>query len=110
MLFLRKYYTVIIALILIITSTIILSFNLKHSGGAGFIRSLVLETAAPLENIVNSSMSCIGGVWKRYIFFVGLEEENRKLRREIFSLRGELNRYKEMYLDGMRLKKTSQIK
>lgn len=69
-----------------------------------------MEAAAPLENIINSSMGGIGGVWRRYIFFAGLEEENRKLRREIVSLRGEINQYREMYLEGMRLKKLLNLK
>jgi rod shape-determining protein MreC len=55
-------------------------------------------------------MGGIGGVWRRYIFFAGLEEENRKLRREIVSLRGEINQYREMYLEGMRLKKLLNLK
>ncbi len=105
-----KYQTIIIASILLIASIIILSFNLKQLGGTGFIRRLVLETAAPLENIINSSMGGISGVWRRYIFFVGLEEENRKLRGEIVSLRGEVNQYREMYLEGMRLKKLLNLK
>jgi len=105
-----KYQTITIASILLIASIIILSFNLKQLGGPGFIRRLVLETAAPLENIINSSMGGISGIWRRYIFFVGLEEENRKLRGEIVSLRGEVNQYREMYLEGMRLKKLLNLK
>lgn len=69
-----------------------------------------MEAAAPLENIINSSMGGISGIWRRYIFFVGLEEENRKLRGEIVSLRGEINQYREMYLEGMRLKKLLNLK
>ncbi len=69
-----------------------------------------MEAAAPLGNIINSSMDGISGVWRRYIFFVGLEEENKKLRGEIVSLRGETNQYREMYLEGMRLKKLLNLK
>ncbi|MFB3926437.1 MAG: rod shape-determining protein MreC [Syntrophales bacterium] len=104
MLFPRKYQAITIASILIILSLIILSFNLKRPGEPGFIRKLVMEAASPLEAMITGSIDGIRGVWKRYIFLVGLEEENRALKRKIETLTNELVNYRESYLEGLRLK------
>jgi rod shape-determining protein MreC len=105
MLFPKKYQSIIIALIFIITSIIILSLNVGRPGGTGFLRKLVLEVATPLENIVDSSIECVNSMWERYIFLVGLEEKNRVLEKKVASLTKEVNYHREMYLEGMRLKK-----
>ena len=106
----KKYQSIIIASILIITSIIILSLNLRQPGGTSLLRKLVLEAATPLESVVNSSIECVSNIWKRYIFLVGLEEENRRLRKKVASLTKEINYYQEIYLEGMRLKKLLALK
>ena len=50
-------------------------------------------------------MGSVGGAWKRYLFLVGLEEENRELKKKIAALQGEVNDYREMSLEGGRLKR-----
>jgi rod shape-determining protein MreC len=104
MLFPKKYHTAVIASVLIIISLIILSLNLKRQGEAGFFRKLIIETATPFENAIGSAIHGIGNVWKRYIFLIGLEEENRKLKKKVDILTGELIKYREVYLEGLRLK------
>jgi len=110
MLFPKKYQPIIIALIFIIISIIILSLNLRQSGKTYLPRKLVLEAVTPLESIVNSSIEYMSSIWKRYIFLVGLEEENRKLRERVAALGKEINYYQEMYLEGMRLRKLLALK
>lgn len=100
----KKYRAAIVASVLIVISLIILSVNLKRQGEAGFFRNLIIETAAPLENAIRSAVRGIGNVWQRYIFLVGLEEENRNLKKKVDILTGELTQYREVYLEGLRLK------
>jgi rod shape-determining protein MreC len=110
MLFPKKYQTIIIALIFIIISVVILSLNLRQSGETYLPRKLVLEAITPLESVVSSSIEYLSNIWGRYIFLVGLEEKNRKLRKEKASLQKDVNYYREMYLEGMRLKKLLALK
>lgn len=110
MLFPKKYQPIIIALIFIIISIIILSFNLRQPQGTSLLRKLVMEAATPLESIVNSSIECVSNTWKKYIFLVGLEEENRKLRDRVAALGKEINYYQEMYFEGMRVRKLLALK
>jgi rod shape-determining protein MreC len=49
-------------------------------------------------------------MWKRYLFLVGLEDENRRLLHESAVLNDQINLYREGYLEGIRLRKLLSIK
>lgn len=100
----RKYQSIIIVSILAFIFLITLSLLFRASDETGFFKKLVLETVAPLEHVVNVSIHGIDAVWRRYIFLVGLEEENRKLRQRLALLAGQVNAYKEAHLEYERLK------
>ncbi|MDD2672108.1 MAG: rod shape-determining protein MreC [Syntrophales bacterium] len=104
MFFPKKYHAVTIASILIVLSLVILSFNLKRPDEVGFVRKLVMEVAAPIESLITGTFEGIRGVWKRYIFLVGVEDENRSLKKKVDSLTNEIIRYREAYLESTRLK------
>lgn len=101
----KKYLAVIVAFILIAVSLVILSQSLRRPGSPGIMKKLVFEVTAPVERGIHSSVDSVGGAWKRYLFLVGLEEENRELRKTIAALQGEVNYYREMSLEGSRLRK-----
>jgi rod shape-determining protein MreC len=101
----KKYLAVIVAFILIAVSLVILSQSLRRPGSPGIMKKLVFEVTAPVEQGIHTGVDSVGGAWKRYLFLVGLEEENRELRRKIAALQGEVNYYREMSLEGGRLKK-----
>ncbi len=110
MLFPKKYQSVIIACLLIIVSLILLSYSIKQPSKIGFFRRLVLETAAPFANIVTVSFEGLNEAWNRYIFLVGLEEENRRLKKGNALLTQETIKYREGYLEGTRLQKLLALK
>ncbi|HET6460579.1 MAG TPA: rod shape-determining protein MreC [Syntrophales bacterium] len=110
MLFPKKYQPIIIACLLVIVSLIILSYSVKQPTRIGFFRELILETAAPLTSMVTVSFQDLTSVWKRYIFLVGLQDENERLKRNNALLAQEINRYREGYLEGIRLQKLLALK
>ena len=83
---------------------------MKQPTRVGFFRELILETTAPLASMITVSFRDITGVWKRYIFLVGLEDENERLKRDNALLIKEINRYREDYLEGIRLQKLLAVK
>ena len=105
MLFPKKHQSIIIACLLVIISLIILSYSVKQPNEDGFFRRLVLETAAPLADMITVSFKGLNEVWKRYIILVGMEEENRRLKKENALLTQEIIQYREGYLEGIRLQK-----
>jgi rod shape-determining protein MreC len=109
MLFHKKYQTTIIACILFVISLIVLTYSVNKSYEAGFFRKLALEATALLVKAVNIPIHEVENVWKRYLFLVGLEEENRRLKRENSSLANELLQYREGYLEGVRLQRMLKL-
>ena len=106
----RKYHSIVVAAVLLIVSLTILSYSAVRLSETGLLRKMVLETAAPIEDAINISLKSLHDAWKRYLFLVGLENENRQLRREKALLSEQLNRYREGYLEGMRLQKLLALK
>jgi rod shape-determining protein MreC len=110
MLFPKKHQSIIIACLLVIISLIILSYSMKQPNKDGFFRRLVLEAAAPLADMITVSFKELNEVWKRYIILVGMEEENRRLKKENALLTQEIIQYREGYLEGIRLQKLLALK
>ena len=104
MLFSKKNRSVVFASVLIVFSLVILSFNIRQSGEAGFFRQVIVETAAPLEQAIGSMVQGVVDVWQRYIFLVGLADENRLLKKKVDILTSEIVSHREVYLEGLRLK------
>jgi len=109
MLFHKKYQTIIIACIFLVISLIVLSYSVKQVSGTGFFRKLVLEMATPLVQVINIPINEVNTAWKRYLFLVGLEEENRHLKKETALLANKLLQYREGYLEGIRLQKMLKL-
>jgi rod shape-determining protein MreC len=101
----RKYHSLIVAAVLLIFSLAVLSYSVARQSETGFLRKTVLEAAAPVESAVNLSLKGLHDTWKRYLFLVGLEDENRRLRKLNAALSDQLNRYREGHIEGMRLRK-----
>jgi rod shape-determining protein MreC len=101
----KRHWPALAAGFLIIVSLIMLSYNVKKPGATGGARQLVLEAAAPLQGAVNRIFESLSAAWKDYLLLVGLQEENKRLKKDNALLMQELIQYREGYLEGMRLQK-----
>jgi len=106
----RKYRSIAVAAVLLIVSLTVLSFSAIRLSETGFLRKMVLEAAAPVEDTINISLQNLHDVWKRYLSLVGLEDENRRLRTQNADLTEQLNRYREGSLEAMRLQKLFELR
>jgi len=106
----RKYRSIAVAAVLLIISLTVLSFSAIRLSETEFLRKMVLEAAAPVEDTINISLQNLHDVWKRYLFLVGLEDENRRLRKQNADLTEQLNRYREGSLEAMRLQKLLDLR
>jgi len=68
-----------------------------------------LEAAWPLESLKNSSLKVLRESWDRYLFLIGLEAENRRLRKENHLLENQLVQYREGSLEALRLRKILKL-
>ena len=108
--FLRNYKTVIFIVALLAIALILLSYNLKHETGTGLVKKIVLEVAAPVHKILSLSVKSVSDTCLRYIFLVGIEQDNRDLKKKINELKAEFILYQEGYLEAQRLKKLLSLR
>ncbi len=100
----KNYRTVIFVGVMIIAALILLSYSLKYDASTNFFKKTVLAAAAPVQQLFNTSIEAVENAWTRYVRLVGLEEENRILKKKTAELQAELVLYKEGYLEAGRLK------
>ncbi len=106
----KKYRPHITAAVFLITSMAIISYGASRLTETGFLRKTVMEIATPFADVVNLSLKGLSDFWKRYLFLVGLEDQNRILREEKAVLAGQLNSYREGHYEGIRLRKLLALK
>ncbi len=109
MFLLRKYKMIIFVTVIIIASLIMIAYNLKYDTGKNFLRKIVLETVAPIYGVLSGSIRSVQDAWTRYILLVGIQEENRNLKKKINELKAVLVSYQEGYQEAQRLKKLLAI-
>ena len=105
MFFLRKYKTVIFVAALLVIALTMIILHLKYSSDRSFLREIVLETTAPAQKALNVSLANVQNAWLRYIALVGIEEENKNLKKKIDELTAMNLSYQESYKEAQRLKK-----
>jgi rod shape-determining protein MreC len=105
MFFLRKYKTIIFIAALLVVALSMIFYNLKYGTDKSFLRKIVLEAIAPVQKALSFSIASVKDDWSRYIFLVGIVEENKKLKKEIEELKAVLISYQESYQEAQRLRK-----
>jgi rod shape-determining protein MreC len=105
MFFLRKYKTIIFIATLLIVALSMIFYNLKYGTDKSFLRKIVLEAIAPVQKALSFSIASVKDDWSRYIFLVGIVEENKNLKKEIEELKAVLISYQESYQEAQRLRK-----
>ncbi|MCK9196507.1 MAG: rod shape-determining protein MreC [Syntrophales bacterium] len=106
----KKYRPTAIVILVIVFSIILLILSTRIPSDTGFMRKLILDVAAPIERLIRMPLDKTITVWNRYLFLVGLGEENRRLKRDNDQLKNQLLRYQEGYIEGLRLQKLLTLK
>jgi rod shape-determining protein MreC len=109
MFFLKKYKIIIFIAASIVISLIMISYNLKYGSDKNILKKIVLEAAAPVQSALSGSIKSVKDAWLRYILLVGLEEENKNLKKKVDELKKTLVTYQESHQEAQRLKKLLSI-
>jgi rod shape-determining protein MreC len=97
----RKF---IIPILIFLLALSLISANLHSRDNMSFFESLVVGITAPVQKVVWGVIDGIGSIWRGYFYLVGLEKENRALKKELHELRLQMNRYREADLANQRLR------
>lgn len=106
----KKYRPIAVVSVFILAALITISYSTKPFSDTGFLRKIVLEAAVPLVSLKNNALKVLRENWNRYIFLIGLEEQNASLHRENARLAGQLVQYQEGYLEAGRLQRLLELK
>lgn len=98
----KKYRPGLSISLIIIIALYTLFYNVNHPA-PGFLRKMVLGMISPLETAGNLPFQKLAETWERYIFLVGLVENNQQLKKENLRLKGELIKYREDQREIVRL-------
>lgn len=109
MFFFKKYKTIITIVLFLVTSLVMMSYSLKYGTQESFLKKIALEAAAPVQQVAVVSIRSVKDAWLRYMMLVGLEEENRKLKKQINELNAVIISSREGFHEAERLKKLLSI-
>jgi len=97
----RKF---IIPILIFLLALSLISANLHSRENMSFFESLVVGITSPVQKAVWAIIGGVGSVWRGYFYLVGLEKENKALKRELQELKLQMNRYREADLANERLR------
>ncbi len=77
---------------LLAVPALVLRANSKAPADLNWLDRLVLRASAPVQNGLTRGAQSVGEAWRRYVYLVDVEAENRRLADENARLRAELDR------------------
>jgi rod shape-determining protein MreC len=82
----------------------LISLQGRNRLDSSFVRVWVLDLLAPIEKVADRGLHGLGYVWSRYVGFIGVYDENQRLKRENDELRLQLELQKEAVLEAQRVR------
>ncbi len=101
----KRYRMFLVALVLILITVILYSYNLRQKSATTFFERAVLTFAAPFQNGFDAVVDGIAGVWGNYLWLVDARQRNILLEKENLTLRAKLSQTDEIQLQNDRLRK-----
>lgn len=105
----KKKLRLLVVVSLLSLSLSVFLYRIYHPFETSDLRKGIRELLLPAEYLVKSSFSSLVNTWNRYLFLVGREEENQRLREENARLREQMtglaNQNRESQSETRRLQK-----
>ncbi len=108
---LRRHQAKVVPATLLFISLTLLSHGAysRRTSHMNLFSRTVLTTVGYAQAVVNMTSDGIKSTWKRYVWLWGVEEENRRLKRENRELQRELVRLREVESENKRLRRLSHF-
>lgn len=102
---LRRYRFFFLAVILLLATVILYSYNLRKKTSTTFFERAVLTFAAPFQAGFDSIVDSVTDTWGNYVWLVETRRRNLQLEQDNRDLRARLQRADELALQNERLRK-----
>lgn len=89
--------------------TLLLSIQTNSRFDTSIVRTVLLDSLAPMEKLVDLTYDGVGNIWQGYFALIGVHDENESLRAEIDTLRMELARRDEEVREAGRLRQLTDL-
>ena len=96
--------------IALVIQTGLISIQAGGQIDTSFVRVWILDSLAPMEKLVDRSLSGIVYLWDNYVALIGLHRENERLRTQVEELRMMSNRQQQDVLEVQRLRAVLEIR
>ena len=108
--FILRHREGLLLVILVISSLIIISRQVRDSAGVTYFQRSVVSVAAPFQSGFSAAISSVRSVWGHYLFLFGTREENSRLKEEVNQLRAEVQTLREEIYRAGRLEEFSSYR
>ncbi len=106
----RRYSILTFIILLLIFALILTSLRVRQKRGVDFLDGLLMELCSPIQRASTLVIKTVHGVFQHYLFLVGLQRENLKLKQKVAELEKENNRLREEVLASGRLHSLLQFR
>ena len=96
--------------IALVIQTGLISIQAGGQIDTSFVRVWILDSLAPMEKLVDRSLSGIVYLWDNYVALIGLHRENEQLRTQVEELRMMSDRQQQDVLEVQRLRAVLEIR
>ena len=97
--YIQKHRGAVFGLVLLLFAVLILIAPSRGGGILSEARGVLLTIISPVQRLVVSVFQDAVGVWDRYIYLVGVEEENKELRSSLDKISSKYEKLKIRYLE-----------
>ncbi len=102
---LKRYQFLLLAIILVLATMVLYSYNLRQRTSTTFFERAVLTFTSPFLKSIDSVADSVTGIWGDYLWLVDARRQNHLLKQENLQLRSELQQTQEILLQNGRLRK-----
>ena len=100
----NRYRFFFLAVVLLLSTLLLYSYNLRNKGATTFFERAILTIAAPFQTSIDESADFIKGLWGNYLWLVDARRQNLELQQENRQLNSELQQVEEIRLQNERLR------
>jgi len=101
---LSRYRFLLLAIILLLATVILYSYNLRQKTATTFFERAVLTFSAPFQGGIDGVVDTITATWDNYLWLVDTQQRNLLLEEENLELRFKLQQSQEISLQNERLR------